>query len=62
MEFEDAVIYADGVARVVAAGKADHEIGHLCQEIYDLSFRLIAPLGAYNDADRHGLIPCREYT
>jgi hypothetical protein len=44
----------DRVTRVVAALKTDYEVDPLGEEVGDLSFAFIAPLGADYHGSRHG--------
>ena len=53
MESELTAEILDGVARVVAALVADHDIGLLAEQVGDFPFAFVAPLGAYYDENRH---------
>ncbi len=53
MEGELAPEVLHGVTRVVAPLVADHDIGLLAQQVGDLPFAFVAPLGAYYDENRH---------
>ena len=44
----------DGVAGVVAALRADDDIGFVREEIDDFSFAFVAPLGSDDDGIWHG--------
>jgi hypothetical protein len=46
VELELLSVANDRVAGVVAALKADHEVGLLGEQVGDLSLALVAPLGA----------------
>ena len=54
-EVQDELLAADedGVAGVVAAGGADHEVGALRQHVDDLALAFVAPLGADEDGIGH---------
>ena len=53
MEDEGLIPHDDGVPGVRAALVAGHHVGFLAQEIDDLPFSLVTPLGAYHDAAGH---------
>ena len=53
MELEDVTVADDRVAGVVSTLKADHDVGPLREQVGDLPFSLIAPLGADYDYSGH---------
>ena len=57
MEGELAPLVLDGVAGVVAALVADHHVGLLAEQVDDLAFAFVAPLGADHDENRHVCLP-----
>ena len=59
MKDELLVAHANGMARVRATLVPGNDIRLLAQQVDDLSFSLIAPLGAYDDAARHDAVPLR---
>ena len=54
VELEGLAVADDRVAGVVAALKADHDVGLLGEQVGDLPLSFIAPLGADYDDSRHG--------
>ena len=48
----------DRMARIMAPLVAGHDVGALSEQIDDLSFSFVAPLGANNDKNRH----CSSFT
>ena len=56
MQLEDLALADDRVAGVVAALKADHHVGPLCEQVGDLSLSLVTPLGADDHGSGHGRI------
>jgi hypothetical protein len=61
VELEGLTVADDRVAGVVAALKADHDVGLLREQVGDLALALVAPLGADYDDSRHdqGIMRCR---
>ena len=57
VELELLAVPDDGVAGVVAALEARDHVGLLGQQVGDLAFALVAPLGADNDGTGHGGLP-----
>ena len=57
VELELLAVPHDGVAGVVAALEARDHVGLLGQQVGDLAFALVAPLGADNDGTGHGGLP-----
>ncbi|OPZ46035.1 MAG: hypothetical protein BWY94_00927 [Actinobacteria bacterium ADurb.BinA094] len=53
VELELLAVADDGVAGVVAALEARHHVGLLGQQVRDLAFALVAPLGADHDGTGH---------
>ena len=53
VEGELAALVLHGVTGVVAALIADHHVGLLAQQVGDLAFAFIAPLGAHHHENRH---------
>ena len=60
VELELLAVAHDGVAGVVAALEAHDHVGLLGQQVGDLAFAFVAPLGADHDRSGHGwlLLPC----
>jgi hypothetical protein len=54
VELELLAVADDGVAGVVPALEADHDVGLLREQIHDLALALIAPLGPDYHHSRHG--------
>ncbi|MHB9026709.1 MAG: hypothetical protein ACYC7E_21465 [Armatimonadota bacterium] len=54
MQREFAIFVDDGVAGITAALIANHHICLSGKHIRDLSFALVAPIGANNRANTHG--------
>src|SRR5690606_35555764 len=61
VEYEFLVADFDGVAGIGPALETDHQVGLLREEVHDLGFTFIAPLGAYYYSIRHA-IPCKTAT
>ena len=59
VELEGLALTDDRVTGVVAALKADHEVGLLGEQVHDLSLPFVAPLGADDYHSWHGEIECR---
>jgi hypothetical protein len=53
VELERLALADDRVPGVVAALEADHEVGLLGEQVYDLPLPLVAPLGADDHQARH---------
>jgi hypothetical protein len=41
------------MASVISALKTSDDVGLFCQDVYNLTFPFISPLGAYDDNIRH---------
>ena len=59
VELELLAVAHDRVAGVVAALKADHEVGLLGEQVGDLALAFVAPLGAHYDYSWHRADKCR---
>jgi hypothetical protein len=46
----------DGMTGIVAALKAHHHVGRLCQQVHDFAFPFIPPLGSDNDYVSHAIL------
>ena len=62
VEHELPLAHADRVARVGTALIARDDVGLLAQQVDDLSFALIAPLGAHDDTAGHDFDPLNKKT
>jgi hypothetical protein len=56
VQLEDAVTDDDGVAGVVAALVADHQVGGVGEQVGRLALALVAPLGADDHGRWHGRV------
>ncbi len=60
VQLELAVLVQDGVAGVVAPAIADHQACLVGQQIDNVAFAFVAPLGADHSDDRHSVLPSRK--